>query len=118
MYAALMDVTPLFEDKELYEKSCLLVSEQRRQKAHKYSIYKDKCRSVGAGILLNLCLGEYLVKSGENEGHSTRGWKEAIEYYVGKLSVLNVKKALNCVDESLNWNMKFHEHGKLYLTIM
>ena len=114
MYAALMDVTPLFEDKELYEKSCLMVSEQRRKKAHKYSKYKDKCRSVGAGILLNLCLGEYLVKSGQNEGYSTRGWKDAIDYYVGKIPIINMKKALNCVDESLNWNMKFHEHGKPY----
>ena len=50
------DISRLFEDRELYERYFEDLSSYRRDKAERYKNHNDRCRSVGAGILLKTAL--------------------------------------------------------------
>jgi hypothetical protein len=68
MLVGIMDVSPLFEDEALFGKCLESVSASRRERAEHYKDYRDKCRCVGAGVLLNVMLGKYLCVGNLREG--------------------------------------------------
>lgn len=51
-------ITP-FYDGTLFEKMCELLSEERKRRMEKYRMQKDKCRSLGAGLLLEYGLRQH-----------------------------------------------------------
>lgn len=51
-------VTPLY-DNQIFEKKCKWLSAERREGLDKYRKQEDKCRSMGAGLLLEYGLREY-----------------------------------------------------------
>jgi 4'-phosphopantetheinyl transferase len=93
MLVGIMDVAPMFEDTALFEKCQESVSESRRGRAEHYKDYRDKCRCVGAGVLLNVVLGKYLDE--END-----------------FIVYQIYEAVTMVNPALNWNVTYSEKGK------
>jgi 4'-phosphopantetheinyl transferase len=102
MLVGIMDVAPMFEDTALFEKCQESVSESRRGRAEHYKDYRDKCRCVGAGVLLNVVLGKYLGEECQFLG----------EMGENGIDVYQINKALTLVNPALNWNVTYSEKGK------
>jgi 4'-phosphopantetheinyl transferase len=100
MLVGIMDVSPLFEDEALFGKCLESVSESRRERAEHYKDYRDKCRCVGAGVLLNVMLGKYLAEENLREA------------YKDDLIDFKINKAVTLVNPDLNWNVTYSEKGK------
>lgn len=52
------DTSPLINDQVLFEKLYLTVPKYRRDKIDSFRFYKDKCLSLGAGVLLKMAAEE------------------------------------------------------------
>jgi 4'-phosphopantetheinyl transferase len=120
MLVGIMDVTPLFEDEALFAKCMERVSESRRERAEHYKDYRDKCRCVGAGVLLNVMLGKYLCAENLHD-RDFYGVSEADidlmrhEYELpdkNDLIDFKINEAVAMVNPALNWNVTYSEKGK------
>jgi hypothetical protein len=121
MLVGIMDVSPLFEDEALFGKCLESVSESRRERAEHYKDYRDKCRCVGAGVLLNVMLGKYLAEENLREAYADD--KTGVEYRCRRamcgseadkddLIDFKINKAVTLVNPALNWNVTYSEKGK------
>jgi 4'-phosphopantetheinyl transferase len=127
MLVGIMDVAPMFEDTALFEKCMESVSADRRERAEHYKDYRDKCRCVGAGVLLNVMLGKYLgeeklceadadgkifSKKSEtvNDNHLTEHGLKLND--TDNLMICKIHEALTLVNPALNWNVRYSEKGK------
>lgn len=121
MIVGLMDVSAMFDDEALYQRCMSVVSDERRTKVAKYKNHKDSCRSVGAAVLLNVILREYV--EGELTQHAAEGGvcksvmqKEAScdrgEIICNGLHVIKLLEAVDMVKDKYNWNIKYSGKGK------
>jgi hypothetical protein len=135
MLVGIMDVAPMFEDAALFEKCLESVGESRRGRAEHYKDNRDKCRCVGAGVLLNVMLGKYLgdkslrevdfcgvsevdvdgknfLKKSEtvNDNHLTEHGLKLND--TGNLIIYQIHEAITLVNPALNWNVIYSEKGK------
>ncbi len=109
----IMSVKPLFEDRLLYEECLSRVSGQRRSKAKKLKIYDDRCRSVGAAVLLNVMVGENITRNRSDGSMISDTTESANDRNSGhELNVYDIQKAVGMVNPDYNFPVRYGENGK------
>ena len=92
------DISRLIEDGGLYE--CYLgeLSSYRRDKAEKYKNQDDRCRSVGAGILLKRALSDCGLSEKDVKYGTTGNGKPVIEGFPGiNFNLSHSKNRVMCI---------------------
>jgi 4'-phosphopantetheinyl transferase len=113
MLVGIMNVTPLFEDETLFEKCQESVSESRRERAEHYKDYRDKCRCVGAGVLLNVMLGKYICVEKLAISNDINLMTPDYELQdKDDLIDFKINEAVALVNPALNWSVTYSEKGK------
>jgi hypothetical protein len=113
MLVGIMDVAPMFEDVALFEKCLESVSESRRERAEHYKDYRDKCRCVGAGVLLNVMLGKYLAEQKLALSNDINLMIPDCELQnKDDLIDFKINEVVTLVNPALNWNVTYSEKGK------
>ena len=102
-YAVSGDISKILEDTSLYEKYYNDISEYRKNKVKVLKNFSDKCRCVGAGVLLDECLSKYGLKEKEVRFSTNENGKPVLKDFKNiYFNISHSKNRVFCVISDFN----------------